>query len=177
MVPDPDCNNTIEGSLRKNIHFLVMDVDGTLTDGKIYMGQSGEIFKAFNIKDGCGIGSILPRYSIIPVIITARESQIVINRCKELNIDHVYQSCHDKLSKLREVTNNRLDTVAYIGDDVLDLECMRAVKDAEGIVGCPADSVNEVKMVTDYICERRGGEGAVREFIEWIVSKINENRC
>ena len=70
----------------KNIKFLVMDVDGTLTDGKIYMGAGGEVFKSFDIKDGYGITTILPKAGIVPVVITARKSKIVENRCAELDI-------------------------------------------------------------------------------------------
>ena len=73
----------------KMIKFLVMDVDGTLTDGKIYMGQSGEMMKAFNIKDGYGIHDILIPAGISPVIITGRKSEIVLNRCSELGIEQV----------------------------------------------------------------------------------------
>ena len=141
----------------------------TLTDGKIYMSPSGEAFKAFDIKDGCGIANILPKHSIIPVIITARESQIVVNRVRELNITEVHQGCADKLSKLKAITSNQLNTVAYIGDDLPDLDVMMAVKDAKGLVGCPADAVEAVKSVADYVCEKTGGNGAVREFIEWLV--------
>lgn len=153
-----------------HIKFLIMDVDGTLTDGKIYMAASGELFKAFDIKDGCGIHDILPKHNITPVIITARESQIVLNRAKELSITHVYQGCRDKLSKLKEVCNNELNTVAYIGDDILDLQCMEPVKAAGGITACPSDAVDEVKHIADYVCEKSGGNGAVREFIEWLVN-------
>ena len=72
--------------MEKDIKFLVMDVDGTLTDGKIYMGNEGELFKAFDVKDGCGIKDLLPQLGIVPVIITARESKILENRCNELLI-------------------------------------------------------------------------------------------
>ena len=68
------------------IKYFVMDVDGTLTDGKIYMGQIDEAVKAFNIKDGAGISHVLPKYNIKPIVITARNSKILENRCKELNI-------------------------------------------------------------------------------------------
>lgn len=94
-----------------------MDVDGTLTDGKIYMGNQGEVFKAFNIKDGCGINDVLRQKGIEPIIITGRESEIVLNRCKELKITRVYQGIHNKLNKLYEITD-KLNTVAYIGDDL-----------------------------------------------------------
>lgn len=150
------------------IKYLVMDVDGTLTDGKIYMSSSGEMFKAFDIKDGCGIKDIAVPAGIIPVIITARESAIVLNRCKELNITQVHQGVRDKVGKLKEITDD-FSQVAYIGDDILDLQCMLPVKEAGGLVGCPADAVDKVKAIADFIAPRNGGDGAVRDFIEWIL--------
>lgn len=150
------------------IKFLVMDVDGTLTDGKIYIGNTGEMMKAFNIKDGCGIHDIVLPAGIIPVIITGRNSKILENRCRELGISEVYQGISNKLVKLGELVND-LSLVAYIGDDINDLSCMRAVKEAGGIIGCPADAVESVQMVSDYICKKNGGSGAVREFIDWII--------
>lgn len=152
----------------KNLKYLVMDVDGTLTDGKIYMSPGGEMFKAFDIKDGCGIGTILPLHNIIPVVITARDSQIVLNRARELNITHIYQSCHDKLSKVIELTDGHLEQVAFIGDDLPDLSCMEAVKRSGGLIGCPRDAAIEVKKVADFVSTKDGGNGAVREFIDWI---------
>lgn len=89
------------------IKFLFLDVDGTLTDGKIYMSDSGELFKAFDVKDGCGIKDILPKLDIKPVIITARSSKILFNRCKELSIDMVFQNTRDKVSKIKEIMDIR----------------------------------------------------------------------
>lgn len=151
------------------IKYLVMDVDGTLTDGKIYMSNSGELMKAFNIKDGCGIHDILIPAGITPVIITGRSSDIVLNRCKELGITDVFQGVGNKIEKLRQVTTN-LSTVAYIGDDINDLSCMEPVKSAGGLIGCPADAVDKVKAIADYIAPHNGGDGAVRDFIEWIIN-------
>ena len=150
------------------IKYLVMDVDGTLTDGKIYMGQNGEVMKAFNIKDGAGIHDILLSSGIVPVIITGRTSDIVLNRCKELGIKEVYQGVSDKIGKLKDITVD-LKTVAYIGDDINDLSCMKPIREAGGLVGCPADAVDDVKDVADYVALHNGGEGAVRDFIEWLV--------
>lgn len=152
----------------KNINFLVMDVDGTLTDGKIYLGQNNELCKAFNIKDGCGIHDIAIPKGIIPVIITGRVSDIVLNRCRELGIEEVYQGIENKAERLRSITSD-FSSVAYIGDDINDLPCMNIVKNAGGIVGCPADAVDAVKRIADYVSMYNGGEGAVRDFIEWIV--------
>ena len=145
-----------------------MDVDGTLTDGKIYMGADGEAMKAFDIKDGYGIHEILPKYGIVPVIITGRISQIVENRANELGIEEIYQGKHDKIDTMLHVLEKFDCTpsyAAYIGDDVLDLPCMELC----GVTGCPADAVPEVRMTCDYVCKASGGHGAVREFIEWLI--------
>lgn len=149
------------------IKYLVMDVDGTLTDGKIYMGNDGEMMKAFNIKDGCGIHDILIPAGITPVIITGRSSKILENRCKELGITNLHQGIRNKIEKLRTITTD-LSTVAYIGDDINDLSCMEPIKEAGGLVGCPADAVQKVIDLADFVSKRNGGNGAVREFIEWI---------
>lgn len=164
--------------IKKNIKFLVMDVDGTLTDGKIYMGAYGEVMKAFDIKDGYGIHDILIPANVIPIIITGRTSEIVINRCKELGIEEVHQGIHNKLEKLLEILDRfshgegkafSLSNVAYVGDDYNDLMVMNAIKENHGLVGCPADAAKKVCEVADFISTRNGGNGAVREYIEWIL--------
>jgi YrbI family 3-deoxy-D-manno-octulosonate 8-phosphate phosphatase/YhcH/YjgK/YiaL family protein len=151
------------------IKYLIMDVDGSLTDGKIYMGPSGEAMKAFSIKDGYVINYILKPVNIRPVIITARSSSIVQHRCDELGIKDVYQGKLDKLVTLKEIAGNGFNECAYFGDDVIDLKCMFPIKEAGGLVGCPADAVQEVKAISDYICVNKAGEGALREFAEWLV--------
>ena len=151
-----------------------MDVDGTLTDGKIYMGNDGEVMKAFNIKDGCGIHDILIPAGITPVIITGRSSKILENRCKELGITNLHQGIRNKVEKLLTITTD-LSTVAYIGDDINDLSCMEPIKEAGGLVGCPADAVQKVKNIADFISTRNGGNGAVREFIEWLLGLSVQN--
>lgn len=151
-----------------HIKYLIMDVDGTLTDGKIYMSNTGEFCKAFNIKDGCGIHDIIIPVGIIPVIITGRTSEIVLNRCREIGITEIHQGVSNKIEKLLAITDD-LSAVAYIGDDINDLSCMIPVKAAGGLVGCPADAAKTVKKISDFITEHNGGEGAVRDFIEWII--------
>jgi 3-deoxy-D-manno-octulosonate 8-phosphate phosphatase (KDO 8-P phosphatase) len=153
-----------------NINYLVMDVDGTLTDGKIYIGNSGEICKAFSIRDGYGICNMAIPKGIIPVVITGRKSEIVLNRCKELGIEHIYQGVSDKEQALKAVTSS-LSEVAYIGDDINDIPCMNLVKKSGGIVGCPKDAAKEVLKLADYVSKFVGGNGAVRDFIEWILEK------
>ena len=149
-----------------------MDVDGTLTDGKIYIGNDGELFKVFDVKDGSGIKDILIPAGINPVIITGRKSKILENRCKELGIAALYQGVYNKL----EVMNNLLkDTgftyanVAYIGDDINDLSCMESILVAGGVIGCPADAAKQIIQLSNYVCYKNGGNGAVREFIEWLL--------
>lgn len=156
------------------IKFLIMDVDGTLTDGKIHMGATGEAYKSFNIKDGYGIRHILPKYQIEPIILTGRESVIVTNRCKELHVSEVFQGIADKdtfLRQLQEIKQFELYEVAYIGDDLNDYDIMCYIKSNGGIVGCPQDSVWEILEIADYVCTKSGGEGAVREFIEFLINK------
>lgn len=150
------------------IKYLVMDVDGTLTDGKIYMGNDGEVMKAFSIKDGCGIHDILIPAGITPIIITGRKSKILENRCKEIGIKEIHQGVSNKIEKLLQITNN-LSAVAYIGDDINDISAMLPIKLAGGKIGCPLDSVTKVKEIADFISSKNGGDGAVREYIEWLI--------
>lgn len=161
------------------IKYLVMDVDGTLTNGKFYIGNEGEVFKTFDTKDGFAIKHLLPEYGIIPIIITARESKIVSIRAKELNVKEVYQGIENKFEYLIEILRKRneaytLDEVAYIGDDLLDLKCMDPIKEKGGKIGCPADAIDVVKEISDFVSSKAGGNGAVREFIEWIIAEMSE---
>ena len=149
-----------------------MDVDGTLTDGKIYIGNEGEIFKAFDVKDGYAIHYILPKYGITPVIITGRNSAIMEKRCAEIGIKLLFQGITDKIAILRDVVNGAsLDCVAYIGDDFNDLECMQLIKEEGGLIGCPSDAIKQIKAIASFQSSKTGGNGAVREFIEYIIGR------
>ncbi|MDR6121907.1 3-deoxy-D-manno-octulosonate 8-phosphate phosphatase (KDO 8-P phosphatase) [Bacillus sp. SLBN-46] len=157
------------------IKMLVMDVDGTLTDGKIYVGENGEAFKAFNVRDGYRLIN-LEEYNIIPVIITGKKSKILANRADELKIKEVHQGIDDKLKVLERVIKKYqlgYENVAYIGDDINDINCMKACF----LKACPADAIDEVINVVDYVCKANGGNGAVREFIDLIVvNRVNTDR-
>lgn len=152
------------------IRYLVMDVDGTLTDGKIYMGRHGEICKAFHARDGYGVRNMLPPAGIVPVIMTGRKSKIVGRRCRELGIGKVYQGVSDKAEKLRLLTDD-LSTVAFIGDDLNDVGGMELIRAAGGTTGCPRDAAKQVRALADFASEYGGGDGAVRDFIEWILER------
>ena len=149
------------------IKLLVMDVDGTLTDGCIYVSAQGECMKAFNVKDGYGIAQILPKIDILPIIITGRKSEIVEKRATELNIVHCYQGISDKLSLLMSIAEDMKvspEEIAYIGDDLNDMACI----DFCGLTACPADSILSVREKVDFVCHADGGRGAVREFIDYL---------
>lgn len=151
------------------IKFLFMDVDGTLTDGKLHISSAGESFKSFYARDGYGIRYILPQYGITPVIITGRSSEIVSYRAEELGIQAVYQNIADKAGCVREIAATyQLSSaeMAYIGDDLNDLPAMELC----GVRGCPVDAVSAVKKICGYVCINPGGGGAVREFIDWLCS-------
>lgn len=152
---------------------LIMDVDGTLTDGGLYISDTGEAMKRFHAKDGYAIHNMLPDMGIIPIIITGRSSKIVLNRCKELGIEHVVQGSVDKVQDMLRILEQlqiRAEETAYIGDDLNDYECMKKV----GLRGCPNDAAKEIKEMADYIADCNGGNGAVREFIEWIKGNRNQ---
>ncbi|MFN3305682.1 MAG: KdsC family phosphatase [Candidatus Kapaibacteriota bacterium] len=151
----------------KRVKLLVMDVDGTLTDGKVYYSKDGEELKAFSIRDGMGI-ELLHNYGIGTCIITTETSQIVTARASKLRIDHVILGSKNKLKDLEELCNEvniTLEEVAYIGDDINDIRAIEKV----GFSACPSDAVKYVKDKVDYICSNKGGEGAVRELIELLL--------
>ena len=147
------------------IKMFIMDVDGTLTDGNIYISAEGVEIKAFNVKDGYGIKEILPRLGIIPVIITARESEIVNKRARELNVNEVYQGVANK-EEIYEMIKEKYclsdEEIIYMGDDLNDLEIIKKVR----FSACPKDAVETIRKECTYVSEKNGGQGAVRDIIE-----------
>lgn len=150
-----------------NIQLVVMDVDGVLTDGKIVYSSSGNEHKTFNVKDGLGI-SLGIRAGLQFAIITARESAMVERRAKELGIAFVIQNTRTKLPALEQLLGELgldFSQVAYIGDDLPDLPCLEAV----GLPACPADAAIEVRQKSRLVSNHAGGNGAVREIIEFML--------
>lgn len=150
------------------VKLLALDVDGVLTNGTINMGVDGELFKAFNAKDGLGVSCAL-RNGLKIAIITGRKSPIIHNRAQELGIKLLSEGVKDKYSELLRISkelNLSIEQVAYMGDDLNDLAGFRAA----GVKFAPADAVEEVCAAADYITSKNGGHGAVREVIEKILS-------
>lgn len=146
------------------IKLIVMDVDGTLTDGKIYLSNNGDEYKAFNVKDGYAIKKVRES-GIITCILTGRKSNCVSFRGKELNVDYVIQGSSDKvfsLNALIDSLNISYDEVLYIGDDMNDFDCMKKCS----YKACPNDASIEIKKISNYVSSKNGGEGAVRDIIE-----------
>lgn len=153
----------------KQIKCLVLDVDGVLTDSKIYFTDSGEEMKAFNSKDGHGL-KLLMRAGIVVAIITGRLSRALEHRVKDLKIDHVIQGARDKKAALMDLSKTleiETDEMAYMGDDVVDLPAMALC--AMSIA--PADAVDMVKHRADVVTEQTGGNGAVRQAVEIILKQ------
>lgn len=158
---------TVEDRAAK-IRLVAMDVDGTLTDGSMYFSAEGEALKRFSTRDGMGI-TLLQRSSIECVIITSENSLIAQRRAEKLRIKHVILHSHNKTDDLRVLLEDLqcpFDAVAYIGDDVNDVPVMQCC----GLVACPSDAVTAVKQVSHYVCNAPGGNGAVRELSELILT-------
>ena len=151
------------------IRWLVLDVDGTMTDGGIYLDGNGIETKKFTVQDGAGI-LLAKAAGIEPVILTGRESGCVTKRAQELGIIHVYQNVKnkkDRLARFLEEHQIQPEEAAYVGDDLNDLEAMKCV----GTAVCPQNAAEQVKSFCAYVLSSRGGEGAVREFVEMILEK------
>lgn len=151
------------------IKIIVLDVDGTLTDGKIYTDDRDNNFKAFDVKDGFAIAQWI-NYGGKVAIITGKKSNIVQRRGEELGIQYIHQGIKNKveeLKKILEIEKLTFKNVAYIGDDINDLGVITKVK----FSACPKNSVSEVLEKVDFISKFNGGEGAVREVFEHLMKK------
>lgn len=151
--------------LQDDIKFLVLDVDGTLTDGGIYISESGEEMKKFNTKDGRGIIELMKTGVEVGFISAAVSSKIVKQRASMLKVKYFYAGNADKVEILNQWIDEldiSLKEVAFIGDDVNDAKVMEVV----GLSAAPSDALGEVKNIANIILEKKGGQGCVREFID-----------
>lgn len=152
------------------VKLLILDVDGVLTDGKIYITASGEEFRAFHVHDGLGIQRLL-NAGIEVAVISSRQNPLVQHRMKELGVTRVFQGQKNKLTTYETLlTELKLtdDVVAYMGDDLADIPIMQRVAFPIAV----ANAVNAVKQVAKWHCTRSGGEGAVREICDMILEKM-----
>lgn len=151
----------------RGVRVAVFDVDGILTDGTLYLSDSGEEMKAFNSRDGHGL-RMLQDAGVTLAILTGRRSRCVEHRCRDLGISHVLQGVKDKragLEELQALLGVTADVMAYMGDDVIDLPVLRRCRFAITVPEAPAI----VQANVDYITTAGGGRGAVREVCEFIL--------
>ena len=151
----------------KKIKLVVLDVDGTLTDGNIFLNNEGVETKAFNVKDGFAIVNAM-KEGLEFAIITGRKSALVETRAQELGIKYVFQGIGNKVKKLDELLKDlelSYEETAYMGDDINDLSAIGVA----GFSAAPKDGVEEVTGRVDYVANASGGKGAVREFVELIL--------
>ena len=149
------------------IKLVAFDVDGVMTDGSITYDENGVEYKTFNAKDGQGITN-LNKAGIITAIITGRKNGTVEHRAENLKIKELYQGSKNKIADLEEIMqkyNISFDEVAYMGDDTPDICILEKVE----LKGCPADAMDEVKKVANFVSTKNGGRGAVREFCDYIL--------
>lgn len=152
----------------RELDWLILDVDGVLTDGRLHVSEAGELFKSFHVRDGLAV-KLAQAAGLRVGILSARQSEIVARRAAELGIDEVIQGREDKGAAFRDLLRRRsLDaaSIAYIGDDLHDLPIL----DAVGLSAAPADAAPQVRASVAYVTEAPGGHGAVRELVEHLLA-------
>jgi 3-deoxy-D-manno-octulosonate 8-phosphate phosphatase (KDO 8-P phosphatase) len=156
----------------RQIRLFATDVDGVLTDAGMYYSESGDEWKKFNTRDGMGI-KLLQKAGLITAIVTQERTRLVARRAEKLAIPELHQGVMDKLAVIRDMAERHgisLRHIAYIGDDVNDIEVLKVV----GFSATPADGLPQVRKVVDHVCQLKGGEGAVRELAEMILQSRGE---
>ena len=149
------------------VRLFILDVDGVLTDGRIIMDDNGREIKQFDVRDGHGL-KLLMRYGIGVVLLTGRKSAVVEHRARDLGIEEVHQGIWNKVEVSESILQNRdlrYDQVAFVGDDIVDIPLLRRV----GFSVAVADAAEEVKRIVDFVTQKKGGRGAVREICEIIL--------
>ncbi len=171
IIAEKLLRKSINKKLNKEIKIFISDVDGTLTDAGMYYSEDGNELKKFNTHDGKGF-ELLRKSGIKTGIITSENTEIVKNRATKLKLDYIYQGLehNQKLDAVIEICkkeNVQIHNVAYIGDDINCKELLENV----GLAACPSNSVDTIKSIENiHVLNKKGGEGAVREFIDFILS-------
>lgn len=152
----------------QQIKLVITDVDGVLTDGSLFYSTDGMIMKKFFVKDGMAV-HLLREHGIKCGIISSDKTDIILRRSERLKLDFAFQDVLNKKEKLFEVCqtmNINKESVAFIGDDVNDIEIIKNV----GFSAAPSDAVPEIQKIVDYVCQKPGGMGAFRELADLIIS-------
>lgn len=155
------------------IKLIVFDVDGTMTDGKIYYSKNGEEVKRFSVRDGLGT-ILLNLAGLKTAIITSENSPIVTARAKKLRIEYVILGSRKKTETLKKLADDldlNLQQVAFVGDDLNDLEALKIA----GFSACPKNAVSAVRDIVDFVSSYNGGDGAIREIAEQILILQNKS--
>ena len=150
------------------VRMLAMDVDGVLTDAGMYYTETGDELKKFNTRDGMGI-KLLQAAGFVTAFVTREKTAIAERRGRKLAVPEVHQGVEDKLTDITKMARKyglTLEQVAYIGDDVNDLDALRAV----GFSAAPADAMPVILDAVHYVCAKKGGEGAVRELADLLLA-------
>ncbi|MBF0559401.1 MAG: HAD-IIIA family hydrolase [Nitrospirae bacterium] len=159
----------------QKIRLLLTDVDGVLTDTGVYYSDAGELMKRFSIRDGMGVERLRDIANVETGIVTGEKSASIKKRADKLQIAELHLGIKRKVAVLEEImlrTSLNNEQIAYIGDDMNDLEIIESV----GLSACPSDSFPAIRKNVDFLCSSGGGQGAFREFAEFIIaSKIKGN--
>lgn len=164
-------NSSVKDRVKK-VKMVVFDFDGVFTDNRVIVFEDGREAAICSRFDGFGLSAI-QKIGINVLVLSYEQNPIVLERCKKLKIDCI-NNCHDKLTTLKRESANRdipLENIAYMGNDINDIECMEAV----GLPVCVADSHPDVLPKAKYVTSKNGGYGAVREFCDLIVNTLNNN--
>ena len=151
----------------KKIRLLATDVDGTLTDGAMYYSSTGETSKRFYVRDGLGV-QLAQCAHISVAFISSDSSPVIANRAQRLGVDYCFSGVDDKVAVVRNLCdkmNIALSQVAFLGDDLQDLEVMRQV----GLAAAVGDAHLLLQKEAFFVCQKNGGFGAFREFAEWLI--------
>jgi YrbI family 3-deoxy-D-manno-octulosonate 8-phosphate phosphatase len=151
----------------EKIKLVITDVDGVLTDGGMYYTKQGDVMKRFHARDGMGV-TLLRNIGIPTIIITKEETQMVKIWSKKMKIQQLLDGVKVKESTLNKICKNndvKLNEIAYIGDDVNDLEILKKV----GLAVTPRDGIDSIKKICHHVCSRDGGHGAFRELVDLVL--------
>lgn len=156
-------------ALLRAIRLVVLDVDGTMTDGRLYYGKEGEAFKAFDVRDGHGLRLLTSYGGVKLAVLTGRRADLVQQRCRELSIEHVVGQSRAKGQAIEQIARDvgvPLAEAAFMGDDVNDLPALRRV----ALSCAPSDAAPEVRAEVRWVSRRPAGRGAVRELCELLLA-------